>query len=496
MPETDFDVLIVGAGISGIGAAYHLQDRCPGKRYAILEMREDLGGTWDLFRYPGIRSDSDMQTLGFRFRPWTDEKAIADAPAILRYLRETASEYGIDRHIRYRHKVVGLSWSTADSRWSAEVERGDTGETVEMTANFVFMCSGYYRYDQGFTPHFEGIEDFGGQVIHPQHWPEDLDYNGKRVVVIGSGATAVTLVPAMADDAEHVTMLQRSPTYIVSVPAKDPVANALRRVLPAKAAYVAARWKNILQATAMYRLSRRFPRRVRGVLQALVKRSLPAGYAVDTHFNPRYDPWDQRLCLVPDGDLFRAIRKERASIVTDEIDTFTERGIRLRSGDELEADIVVTATGLNLLAFGGIPLSVDGEAIELPETMAYKGMMLSGVPNFAYAIGYTNISWTLKVDLVFEHICRLINHMDAHGHTKAVPERDPSVKEEPFLDFQAGYVLRSLDQLPKQGDVSPWRLDQNYPVDLVALRHGKVDDPEIRFSRPVAAAVAPEPAAA
>ena len=496
MAAPDLDVLIVGAGISGIGAAYHLQDRCPGKRYAILEMRDDLGGTWDLFRYPGIRSDSDMQTLGYRFRPWTDEKAIADAPAILEYLRETAQENGIDRHIRYRHKVVGLSWSTEDSRWTAEVERTDTGETIEITANFVFMCSGYYRYDEGFTPRFQGIERFGGQVIHPQHWPEDLDYKGKRVVVIGSGATAVTLVPAMAPDAEHVTMLQRSPTYIVSVPAKDPVANALRRVLPEKAAYVAARWKNILQATAMYRLSRRFPGRMKRILQGLVKHSLPAGYAVDTHFNPRYDPWDQRLCLVPDGDLFRAIRKESASVVTDEIDTFTETGIRLRSGDELEADIVVTATGLNLLAFGGIPLTVDGEPIELPETMAYKGMMLSGVPNFAYAIGYTNISWTLKVDLVFEHVCRLINHMDAHGYTKAVPERDPSVAEEPFLDFQAGYVLRSLDQLPKQGAVSPWRLDQNYPVDLVALRHGKVDDPEIRFSRPVSAPVAREPAAA
>ncbi len=475
------DVLIVGAGLSGIGAAQHLQRRSPGKSYAILEARGAIGGTWDLFRYPGIRSDSDMHTLGYRFRPWTEAKAIADGPSILRYVRDTARELGIDRHIRFHHKVTRVAWSSADARWTVDVERTDTGETSRMTASFVYCAAGYYRYDEGFTPELPGIGRFRGEIVHPQHWPDDLDYAGKRVVVIGSGATAVTLVPAMAETAGHVTMLQRSPTYIVAVPDSDAVADALNRRLPARVAYPIVRWKNVALTTLSYRFSRRWPKLMKRFVRWGVRRRLPAGYDVDTHFKPRYDPWDQRMCMVPNGDLFDAIRDDRASIVTGRIATFTEDGIRLESGEELEADVVVTATGLNLLALGGMRFEVDGREVRLPDTMAYKAMMLSGVPNFAYAIGYTNASWTLKADLAAEYFCRLINHMDRRGHRMAVPERDPSVGEEPFLDFQAGYVLRSLDQFPKQGSVAPWKVSMNYARDLVALRHGAVDD-AMRFS--------------
>ena len=485
MPTDHLDVLIVGAGLSGIGAAAHLKERCPGKTFALLEAREDLGGTWDLFRYPGVRSDSDMYTLGYRFRPWTDAKAIADGPAILSYVRDTARDHGLEDQIRFHHRVVRAEWSTADAAWALEVERTDTGETHRLTCGFLYMCSGYYRYDEGYTPPFRGIERFAGQIVHPQHWPADLDYAGKRVVVIGSGATAVTIVPAMAPEAAHVTMLQRSPTYILAMPDEDPIANALKRVLPDRAAYPIVRWKNVALAIFVYQASQRLPRQIRRLLRSLVRRQLPADYAVDSHFKPRYDPWDQRLCLVPNGDLFETLSAGDASMVTDEIDTFTERGLALCSGAELEADVIVTATGLNLLAFGGVQLAVDGEDVHLPDTMAYKGMMLSGVPNFAYTIGYTNISWTLKADLVAEYVCRLINHMDDHGHRQTVPERrDPEVAEEPFLDFEAGYVLRSLDQFPKQGSKAPWRLNQNYPVDLVALRHGPVADDQLRFSSP------------
>ncbi|HEX8101368.1 MAG TPA: NAD(P)/FAD-dependent oxidoreductase [Solirubrobacteraceae bacterium] len=482
------DVLVVGAGISGVGAAYHLQDRCPDRSYAILEARERLGGTWDLFRYPGIRSDSDMHTLGYRFRPWTEAQAIADGPSILRYVEDTAREYGIDRRIRYGHRVVRAEWSSEDARWTVEVERADTGETTRLTCGFLFTCTGYYRYDEGYTPELPGVERFGGRLIHPQHWPEDLDYAGKRVVVIGSGATAVTLVPAMTDQAAHVTMLQRSPTYILAVPGKDPVATALRRRLSPRAAYSLVRFKNIAVHTLFYRASRRWPARVRALIRKQVVAHLPAGYDVDTHFKPRYDPWDQRLCAVPDGDLFRALRRERASVVTGHIDTFTERGIRLQSGEEIEADVVVTATGLNLLAFGGMELAVDGREVVLSDTMAYKGAMLSGVPNFAFAIGYTNASWTLKVDLVAEYVCRLLNHMARRGRPIAVPRNDdPSVAPEPLLDFQAGYVMRSIDQFPAQGSKAPWRLRQNYPVDAVTLRLGRVADAGLTFPDPVRA---------
>jgi cation diffusion facilitator CzcD-associated flavoprotein CzcO len=489
-----FDVLIVGAGLSGVGAAYHLQTKVPGKSYAILEGREAIGGTWDLFRYPGIRSDSDLHTLGYSFKPWTDEQSIADGPAILRYVRQTATENGIDHHIRFGHEVVRANWSSEDARWTVEARRTDSGETVALTCSFLLTCGGYYRYDEGYTPHFEGIERFEGKIIHPQHWPEDLDYAGKRVVVIGSGATAVTLVPAMTARAEHVTMLQRSPTYVVSVPSKDPIANRLRGMLGDRRAYEITRRKNVGLQNAVYKLSRRYPNFVRRLIRAAVKRQLPDGYDVDKHFKPRYDPWDQRLCAVPDGDLFKAIRSGRASIVTDRIKTFTERGLELESGAELEADVIVTATGLNLLAFGGLEYAVDGEPVSVPDSLAYKGMMLSGVPNFAFAVGYTNASWTLKVDIVCEYVCRLIAHMDACGYDECVPVNDdPTLAEQPLLDFTAGYVLRSLDQFPKQGDRAPWQLRQDYAKDRKELRVGPVQDGAMRFGKRTADSPAVSP---
>ncbi len=479
------DVLIVGAGLSGIGAAHHLQQRCPGKSYAILEAREEIGGTWDLFRYPGIRSDSDMHTLGYRFRPWTEAKSIADGPSILRYVRDTAREGGIDRHIRLNHRVVNAEWSSAEGRWTVEAERTNTGETVSLTCGFLFVNSGYYRYDQGYTPEFPGIEDFAGEVVHPQHWPEDLDYAGKRVVVIGSGATAVTLVPAMAKDAAHVTMLQRSPTYVVSMPGEDGLANWLRKHLPDRVVYPIVRWKNVTLQGLSYRLSRRRPELMKKLLRRGVMKRLPPGYDVDTHFNPRYNPWDQRLCLVPDADLFQALRDGGAEIVTDRIETFTESGIRLESGAELEADVVVTATGLNLLFLGGARIAIDGEEPDLAHSLTYKGMMLSDVPNFAYTLGYTNASWTLKADLTSEYVCRLLNHMDAGGYRICTPRvTDPSITEQPLLDFSSGYVLRSIEQLPKQGSKEPWKLRQNYPLDLRTLRHGAIEDGAMQFSNP------------
>jgi monooxygenase len=478
------DVLIVGAGLSGIGAAHHLQSNCPGKTYAILEARERSGGTWDLFRYPGIRSDSDMYTLGYSFRPWTQARSIVPGSSILDYVRATARESGIDRQIRFHHRVVRAEFSTADARWDVEAQRSDTGETVHMSCDFLMMCSGYYRYDEGYTPDFAGTERFAGQIVHPQHWPADLDYEGKRVVVIGSGATAVTLVPAMAQSAAHVTMLQRSPSYIVSLPGEDPLALALRRVLPARVTYPILRWKNVLLTMLSFQLSRRRPQLVKAFVRKSVARQLPPGYDIDTHFKPRYSPWDQRLCLVPDGDLFTAIRCGSASMVTDQIDTFTEHGLRLASGAELEADVIVTATGLNLLALGGAQLLVDGREVELPKTMGYKGMMLSGVPNMAMALGYTNASWTLKCDLTCEYVCRLLAHMDVHGYRQCVPQRnDPSVAELPFIDFSSGYVQRSIDQFPKQGSKEPWRLRQNYPLDILSLRRGAIEDGAMQFSR-------------
>jgi monooxygenase len=479
------DVLIVGAGLSGVGAGCHLETSCPDKTYAILEARDRLGGTWDLFRYPGVRSDSDMYTLGYSFRPWSDAKALADGQSILDYVRQTASDYGVDRKIRFDHRVVRADWSTADARWTVEAQRGDTDETVRLTCGFLFICSGYYRYDGGYAPDFPGTERFEGRIVHPQAWTDEIDYAGKRVVVIGSGATAVTLVPAMAETAAHVTMLQRSPSYVVSLPAEDPIAELARRVLPAGAAYSVVRWKNVLTMLLVFQLSRRRPHVVKALIRKGIERRLPPGYDIDTHFNPRYNPWDQRMCLVPDGDLFEAICEGRATLVTDRVETVTETGIQLASGAELEADLIVTATGLNLLPLGGMQIAVDGREVEIPKTMAYKGMMLNGVPNLAVAFGYTNASWTLKCDLTCQYVCRVLTHMEEHGHRQCTPRnRDPSVTDEPFIDFTSGYVLRAIDKFPRQGSRPPWRLYQNYARDIVMLRFGKLEDGVLEFSNP------------
>lgn len=478
------DVVIVGAGLSGIGAARHLQKNLPHKSYAILESREAIGGTWDLFRYPGIRSDSDMYTLGYSFKPWTEAKAIADGSSIRSYVRETAAENGIDRHIRFGQRLVGAEFSTETGRWTLRIERREDGETIAVSCGFVFMCTGYYRYDRGYTPQFEGREDFRGPLIHPQTWDESLDYEGKRVVVIGSGATAVTLVPAMAEQATHVTMLQRSPSYVLSIPGQDGLAHWLRRRLPPTVAYALVRGKNVMMAAAFFGLSRKRPRLVRRMIRGMVSRQLPGGYDVDTHFNPSYNPWDQRLCLVPDGDLFEAISAGRASVVTDRVDRFTPGGIRLESGRELEADVIITATGLELLPLGGTKLAVDGRAIDISQTVGYRGMMLSGVPNLAVAIGYANASWTLKCDLTCEFVCRLLRHMEQGAYDTCVaPEPGPEVERQPFIDFNSGYVLRAIDSFPKQGAKPPWRLYQNYPKDLVSLRLARVSDGTLKFAR-------------
>jgi cation diffusion facilitator CzcD-associated flavoprotein CzcO len=477
------DVLIVGAGISGIGAGCHLKRNLPGKTFSILEARESIGGTWDLFRYPGIRSDSDLHTFGYEFKPWTREKAIADAPEILDYLRETVDEHDLAGHIRFGCKLVGADWSSDDARWTARVQDTATGETFTLTCGVLFSATGYYDYAAGYMPDFEGRDEFQGTVVHPQAWPEDLDYSGKRVVVIGSGATAVTLIPAMAGAAAHVTMLQRSPSYVMTLPAKDPIANGLRRVLPDRLAYRLTRRLNVARQRFVYDVSRRHPQLVRRLIRAMTKRQLPKGYAVDTHFRPHYNPWDERLCVVPDGDLFKAISDGKASVVTDRIERFTARGILLESGEELEADVVVTATGLNLLAFGGMDLTIDGETVDVNDTLAYKSMMLSGVPNFAFAVGYTNSSWTLKVDLVCEHLCRLMAHMDANGHDMVVPVADdPTLERRPLLDFKAGYVQRAVDRFPQQGSHGPWTVEMNFAADRARLRNRPVLDPALRFA--------------
>ena len=479
------DVIVVGAGLSGVGAAWHLQQRCPDRSFAILEARDAIGGTWDLFRYPGIRSDSDMHTLGYSFRPWTQAKAIADGPSIRAYVEDTAREAGIDRKIRFRHRLISAEWSTPDARWTLQVEK-EGGERVEMTCGFLYVCSGYYDYAAGHAPDFPGSAGFSGRIVHPQFWPEDLDYSGKQVVVIGSGATAVTLLPEMARHAAHVTMLQRSPTYVVTRPAQDGFANWLRRRLPARAAYGVTRWKNVLFGMFFYRMARRRPERVKERLIGMVREQLGADYDVATHFTPRYNPWDQRICLVPDADLFAALRSGAASVVTDTIETFTPAGIRLASGREIPADVIVTATGLKLAMMGGARIAVDGVPVNVGQAIQYKGMMLSDVPNLAFTFGYTNASWTLKADLVAAYVCRLLNTMKRRGVQQATPRiGDSGVAPEPFADFTSGYIQRAEAVLPKQGNRKPWRLNQNYALDVMALRFGSIDD-SMEFANPPA----------
>jgi cation diffusion facilitator CzcD-associated flavoprotein CzcO len=481
MGSEHFDVLIIGAGLSGIGAGCHLKMHCPTKSYVVLEGRDAIGGTWDLFRYPGIRSDSDMYTLGYSFRPWTEAKAIADGPAILNYVRETAAEYGVDQHIRFHHKVVRADWNSEDALWTVQAEH--EGETRTFTAGFVYACSGYYSYESGYTPEFAGRENFRGQIVHPQFWPEHLDTSGKRVVVIGSGATAVTLVPAIAKNAAHVVMLQRSPSYVASRPAEDEFANRLRRHLPAKLAYFIIRWRNVFLQMFLFNMARKDPAGFKQRLIELVSAELGPEYDVKTHFTPKYNPWDQRLCLVPDSDMFRSIKSGTASVVTDTIECFTETGIKLASGQELPADIIVTATGLRMQILSGVAFSVDGARVDFGKTMSYKGMMYSDVPNLASAFGYTNASWTLKADLTSAYVCRLLAYMDARGYVEARPVRDETVAEAPFLDFSSGYVQRALEQLPRQGTTKPWKLYQNYALDLLTLKFGKIDDGTMVFKR-------------
>src|SRR3954466_3204572 len=488
-PNEHFDVLIVGAGLSGVGAGYHLQQKCPGKSFVILEGRDRIGGTWDLFRYPGVRSDSDMFTLGYSFRPWTEPKAIADGPRILNYVRETAADNGIDQKIRFNHRVKRASWSSETARWTVEAEWSGQGEAlpeiVRFTCNFLFMCAGYYKYEGGYRPEFPGEKNFAGRIVHPQAWPDDLDYSGRRVVVIGSGATAVTLVPELAKKAAHVTMLHGSPTYIVSLPAQDAFATWLHRWLPDRLTHGLTRWKNVLLTLFFYTLARRRPELMKRKILAAVRKQLGRDYNIGKHFTPTYIPWDQRLCLAPDGDFFEAIRTGKASVVTDEIDTFTETGLQLRSGERLEADIIVTATGLTLKVLGGIHVVVDGAPVDLSKALLYKGMMLSDVPNLTAALGYTNASWTLKCELTAQYVCRLLNHMDARGYAWCMPRRrDPSIVEEPAISLTSGYVQRASAILPKQGSKKPWRLSQNYALDLAAARFGTVDDGTMVFGRP------------
>lgn len=476
------DVLIIGAGLSGIGGACQLRRQCPGRSFALLESRAASGGTWDLFRYPGIRSDSDMYTLSYGFKPWRNKSAIADGESILNYIREAAQEYDVEPHIRYHHTVVAADWSASEKRWQVTAQRGDSGESVTISCQFILSCSGYYDYEEGYTPEFNGRDNFKGKVVHAQHWPEDLDYKDKRVVVIGSGATAVTLVPEMSRDTASLTMLQRSPTYIANIPARDAMAEKLRKWLPLSTVFRLTRWKRVLFQMYVYQISRRKPKQLRHFLLKQVREELGPDYDVDTHFTPSYNPWDQRLCAVPDGDMFAAIREGRAEVVTDHIDSFNAGGIRLQSGKQLDADIIILATGLNLKFGGGVQYSKDGEAIDFTQHYVYRGMMFSDIPNLAFVVGYTNSSWTLKADLTSNYMCRLLNQMLSSNCDSVTPRVKKPVGEEPLLDFEAGYVLRSREQFPKQGDRFPWKVYQNYIRDFFSLGYGSLKDEELEFS--------------
>ena len=476
-----FDVVIIGAGLSGIGAACHLTRKTPSKSYIVLESRSRIGGTWDLFRYPGIRSDSDMHTLGYSFKPWKHEKSIADGSSILRYIHETAEEYDVQSRIRFGQKVEVVSWDSVKGVWT--VTLSEQGQTRTIICSYIYSCTGYYRYDKGYMPEFSNLESFSGQIIHPQHWPDNFNYDGKSVVVIGSGATAITLVPAMAKSAKHVTMLQRSPTYVISSSSIDKLVARLERFLPDRMAYILTRWKNIMVQMMLYRMSKRWPDYIRGKLIHWTKLQLGKHFDVNEHFSPSYKPWDQRLCLVPNGDLFKSLRKGSSSIVTDHIDQFYDKGIRLKSGKSLEADIIVTATGLELLALGGIKIEVDQRVIEISETTQYKGMMLSDVPNLFFATGYTNASWTLKCDLTSEYVCRLIKHLDKTNQNICVPRtKNSTLKQVMSIGLESGYVQRSIDKFPKEGIISPWKLHQNYFLDLIGLRFKSVEDDFMEFS--------------
>ena len=482
MSKNYFDIVIIGAGLSGIGGACHIARQMPEKSYTILESRGAMGGTWDLFRYPGIRSDSDMHTLGYSFKPWKHQKAIADGPSILNYINETAREYGVDQHIRYHQRVVKVSWCKDTSLWTLTI--ANDKKLSQITCRVIYSCTGYYRYDKGYTPEFEGADKFQGQFIHPQHWPQDLDYAGKKVVVIGSGATAVTVVPAMAQTAGHVTMLQRSPTYVLSRPDTDTASLTMRKFLPERLAYTLTRWKNVSLQALTFGLSRRWPNGIKRLLLKWTQKELGDDFDVDTHFNPHYKPWDQRLCLVPNGDLFTALREGKASVVTDHIKSFTKDGIKLQSGDHLPADIVVSATGLELLALGGMEVEVEGNSIDLKDTVGYRGMMLTGIPNFVIATGYTNASWTLKCDLTSEYLCRIVKHMDKHNYHYCMPTNtDASMQLVDFIDLRAGYIDRAMKDFPKQGSRSPFKLYQNYLLDILSLRYGSLKDKALEYGK-------------
>ena len=482
-----YDVIIVGAGLSGIGAANHLQEQCPGKQYAILESRDALGGTWDLFRYPGIRSDSDMYTLGYNFKPWLESKAIADGPSILNYVRETATENRIDKHILYNHRLRRATWSSENANWQLDVESADGKSHEPISCNFLYMCCGYYQYEQGYSPEFAGRGSFTGPVIHPQHWPEELNYQDKRVLVIGSGATAMTLVPAMADKAAHVTMVQRSPTYVISRPATDWFANLLRRILPTQLGYRIVRWRNVLLQRTLYRKSREKPEKLKAWLLRSARKALPKDYDFDTHFIPRYDPWDERMCLIPDSDLFKALSSGKASVVTGEIDCFTEQGLLMKSGEQLDADIIVTATGLNLQVLGGTEFSVDGQGVDFARTVSYKGLMNSDVPNMVQCFGYINASWTLRADLTSEFVCKLINHMDETETEICVPrlrDEDSNMTLRPWIDdFSPGYMARVMHLFPRQGDKAPWLNTQDYATDKTLIGQAELEDGVLTFRR-------------